>query len=201
MSSVFKQPTVFVLDDEPKVAKAIGQTVASLSCTVRCFTSGSECLNELRTSHCDLLITDVNMPGMDGLQLLEEAKRIRPLLPVLMVSGYGDIPIAIKAVKRGALDFIQKPLDESTFLPLVREALTLAQPADSDEAKAVTEAEREVLRLIVAGKTNKEIAFALERSSRTVENHRHRLMRKLNVSSPAELVKAAIRLGLVSPEE
>ncbi len=201
MSTFLKQPTVFVVDDEPMVAKAISQTVASIPCKVRLFTSSVACLDELREVRCDMLISDVNMPDMDGLKLLEEVKRLRPLMPVLMISGYGDIPLAIKALKRGAFNFVEKPLDENTFLPVVREALAQAQPPDSDAAKGITTQERQVLKLIASGKTNKEIAYELERSIRTIENHRHHLMRKLDVSSPAELIRSAIRFGLVSPEE
>ena len=116
--------TVFFVDDEPQVRKAVGQTLSQLeNCRVQCFGDAGSCLKELKRSDCDLLITDVNMPKMDSLTLLEEAKRIRPDVEILLVTGYGDVPMAVKAVKAGALDFIEKPLNEATFLPVVKAAL------------------------------------------------------------------------------
>ncbi|MDC0357209.1 response regulator [Oligoflexia bacterium] len=200
MIDTLKLPKVFIVDDEPKVLKAISQTVKTLDCNVRCFQSVAECIEGLKQSSCDLLITDVNMPGMDGLQLLQEARKIQPLMPVLVMTGYANIPMAVKAVKYGAFDFIEKPLDEGTFLPLVQSALTRSQSDQPLKGKSLTKAEQKVLKLVAEGKSNKEIAHLLERSIRTVENHRHRLMQKLEAGSTAELVKIAIAIGLTSSE-
>lgn len=138
------------------------------------------------------------MPVMDGLKLLEQAKRIRPQLPVLVITGYGDIPMAVKAIKIGAAEFIEKPLNESTFLPAVEAALKKGLFENRLIAKPLTKAETQILRQIAEGKTNKEIAFKMCRSIRTIENHRYRLMRKLNAQSTADLTKKAINMGLTS---
>lgn len=194
MTDYLKQRIIFVVDDEPKIAKAIGRTIEAIDCKTRCFTSAFECLVTLEQDQCDLLVSDVNMPECNGLELLKRAKLLRPLLPVLMMSGYADIPMAVKAVKNGAIDFIEKPLDEITFLPLLLKSL----PGDKNSAttRPITAVERKVLSLVATGLTNKEIAYELSRSIRTIENHRQRLMRKLGVSSTAELVKVAVTMGL-----
>lgn len=197
MTRIAKQH-IFFVDDEPNVRKAVSQTLAELQCKVSCFASAADCLEALRLQNCDLLITDVNMPGTDGIELLTQARQIRPLLPVLIVTGYGDIPLAVKAVKAGALDFIEKPLDEETFLPVVESALKKTTYTDPLTGQALTKTEIQILRFIADGKSNKEIAYLLHRAVRTVENHRHRLMRKLSVDNTAELVKLAITMGLVS---
>jgi len=192
---------VFFVDDEPSVCKAVGQSLAELPCQFRPFHRGEECLKAVRAGHpeCDLLITDLSMPDMDGLELLKAVRKIRPHLPVLVVTGYGDIPVAVKAMKAGAVDFIEKPLDEGTFVPLVRSLLDRSQ-AESSKRPPLTEAERKILNLIVDGKGNKEMAYLLHCSIRTVENHRYRMMRKLNVDGTASLVKIAITQGLVATE-
>jgi two-component system, LuxR family, response regulator FixJ len=189
---------IFLVDDEPAVRSAVSQTLASIGCQVVPFSSADGCLAALLNEECDLLISDISMPGMNGLDLLKAVKKLRPALPVLLITGYGDIPTAVRAVKAGAYDFVEKPLDEETFLPLVQKAL--AQPvAMLEGSQMLTAAERRILELIAAGKSNKEIAYILGRSVRTVENHRYRLTQKLHADSAADLVKAAIALGLSSP--
>ena len=192
---------VFVVDDEPRVLSAVSETIGSLGCTVRSFSSADECLKAIRSEACDLLVTDINMPEMDGMELMTAARDIRPLLPVIIVTGYGDIPLAVRAVKEGALDFVEKPLDETSFLPLVRSALNVKSRAARIDASTLTPAERRILQLVAHGKTNKEIAQLLGRSLRTVENHRHRLMQKLQAESVADLVKVALKMGLADTDE
>jgi FixJ family two-component response regulator len=198
MEEVQKQQVVYFVDDEPTVCKAVKQTLEELSCRVTCFTSAGECLRCLETRDCDLLVSDVNMPEMDGMELLKAVKKIRPLLPVLLVTGYGDIPVAVKAVKAGAFDFIEKPLDEATFLPVVKAALEQCEKKTAFMGKPLTKTEKKILQLVVDGKGNKEIAYLLECSVRTVENHRYRISKKLNVDSTASLVRLAITIGLAS---
>lgn len=187
---------IFFVDDEPQVCKAVSQTLSTLdNCDVQCFESAERCLKALTKCHCDLLITDVNLPGMDGLVLLEEVKRIKPQLAVLLVTGYGDIPMAVKAVKAGALDFIEKPLEEASFLALVQESLEQCS-LDPMSGKLLTKTETVILCHIAEGKSNKEIAYQLNRSVRTIENHRYRLMHKIGASNTVELVKKAMKMGL-----
>lgn len=192
-----RESMIFFVDDEPGVRKAVSQTLEYLeNCQVMCFKDGEGCLNALdRDVPCHLLITDVNMPGIDGLTLLEMAQKLRPQLPVLLVTGYGDVPMAVSAIKKGAVDFIEKPLNEATFLPIVEAALAHGHFDDVLQEKSLTKTEIEILKQVGSGKSNKEVAFNLKRSVRTIENHRHRLMRKLNVSNTAELVNKAISMG------
>jgi two-component system, LuxR family, response regulator FixJ len=193
MAEQSSRKKVFIVDDEPRVLKAIAQTVAVLGCTITCFASAEECLETLKGESCDLLITDLKMPGMDGLALLNEAKALNPLLPVLVVTAYGDIPVAVKAVKNGAYDFIEKPLDENILIPIITSALEQQNPLNQIE---LNDTEKEILRHVANGLNSKEIGEQLKRSTRAVENLRLRLMRKLSVDNVAGLVKAAIKLNL-----
>lgn len=196
--------TVFFVDDEPVVRTAVEQTLTEFSCDVRCFPSGKSCLQALEAGvPCDLLITDINMPEMNGVELIREVRKLAPVMPVIAITGYGDIPMAVSAIKAGALEFIEKPLDENTFLPAVSKALNLrGEPQDqNDPASRLTLAEKRVLYYVADGRSNKEIAHILKRSIRTVENHRHRLGKKLHANSTAELVRIAITLGLTKPTE
>jgi two-component system response regulator FixJ len=188
---------IFFVDDEPKVRKAVSQTLSSLAnCHVQDFAAAKTCLAELEKAPCHLLITDINMDGMDGLTLLEHVTKLRPQLPVLLVTGYGDVPMAVEAIKIGAFDFIEKPLDEFTLLAIVEKALERSFTSECFDGKPLTKTEIQILTMIVAGKSNKEVAFQLSRSVRTIENHRHRLMRKLNAENAVDLAKRAIQMGL-----
>ncbi len=198
-----KTKVIFFVDDESQVQKAVKQTLEQLDdCRIECFGNGKSCLRELKRTDCDLLIADVSMPVMDGLELLAQAKAFRPKLSVVLVTGYGDIPMAVKAVKAGADDFIEKPLDEKTFLPIVQAVLerSLELPKPEVDIKILTKKEILILRLVGQGMTNKEIALKLDRSVRTIENHRHRLMRKLGTRNAVDLLKKAINLGLASSQ-
>ena len=190
-----KKKHVIFVDDEPQIRKAVEQTL-SRDFDVSCFDSVHNCLDALATTECDLLITDVNMPGISGLELLAKVKRINPALAVLVVTGYGDIPMAVRAMKAGAAEFIEKPLDRETFLRLVRLLIAQSDSIDPLIARKLTVAEKEVLQLVVSGKSNKEIALQQCRSVRTIEHHRKNIMRKLNVSNVVDLVKAASRMHL-----
>jgi len=188
---------IFFVDDEPSLSKVVGRTLEQVGAKVSCFTSAADCLEQLRFQTCDLLITDVKMPEMDGLALLTEAKRIMPTLPVLVITGYGNIPMAIKAIKAGALDFIEKPLDRRSFVSAIESVLRRTTLADPFTNRLLTKTEIKVLCLILEGKSNKETAHLLHRSIRTIEDHRSRIMRKLGVDNPINLVKRAAAIGLV----
>ena len=188
---------IFFVDDEPKVREVVGETLEQLGSRVSCFANAADCLEQLGSQRCDLLITDMKMPGMNGIELLEEAKRIVPWLPVLVVTGYGDIPTAVTAVKAGAVDFIEKPLETETFLRKVKSLLQRESVIRSMREKLLTRSEIKVLRLVVEGKSSKEIANIIHRSVRTVEVHRARTMRKLGVDNLIDLVKWAAVMGLV----
>ena len=187
---------IFFVDDEPTVRKAVAMTLERLGYNVTCFPNASNCLENLQKQNCDLLITDVKMPGMDGIELVQKTKHLKPWLPVLVVTGYGDIPMAIRAVKAGALDFIEKPLKSKTLADIINTTLKQNSLESLIKGKALTKAETIILRMILQGKTNREIATTLHRSIRTVEDHRLHIMKKLNVENVVDLVKRAAAMGI-----
>lgn len=188
-----KKTRIYIVDDEAAVLKAISQTVRCSGYQVSSFRSAEECLIIFQTNSCDLVITDVNMPNIDGVSLLKKIKELNPLLPVLIMTGFGSIPLAVEAIKCGAYDFIEKPFDETTLISAIEKGL--ANTATTEEY-GLTSSELRILQHVASGKSNKEIAYLINRSIRTVENQRHRLMRKLKVSNSAGLTKIAISLGL-----
>ncbi|MBN2181269.1 MAG: response regulator transcription factor [Sedimentisphaerales bacterium] len=193
----FRNRNIFFVDDEPKVREVVGETLEQLGSKVRCFAKASECLEQIETQRCDLLITDVKMPEMNGIELLIKAKRIAPWLPVLIVTGYGDIPTAVTAVKAGAVDFIEKPLETETFLRKVKSLLKHNSVLNFIKDNPLTRSEIKILRLVIEGKSSKEIANILHRSIRTVEVHRSGIMHKLGVDNLVDLVKRAAAMGLI----
>jgi len=188
---------IFFVDDEPKIRDVVGETLEEFGFKVNCFACAADCLEQLRFRTCDLLITDVKMPDIDGIELLTEAQRFAPWLPVLLVTGYGDVPMATTAFKAGAVDFVEKPLDRKTLLSAVESVLKRINPLDPILGKSLTRAEKRVLRLILDGKTNKETAYILGRAVKTIEVHRRRIMRKFGVGNVVDLVKRAAVMGLV----
>jgi len=188
---------IFFVDDEPKVREVVSETLEELGSKVSCFACAADCLEQLGYQRCDLLITDVKMPEMDGMELLAKARSLAPWLPILVITGYGDIPTAVTAIKAGAVDFTEKPLDRKSFLWKVKSILQQSTFNDSYRGKPLTESEMKVLKLIIDGKSNKEIAYVLHRSIRTIEVHRGHLMRKLDVDNVVDLVKRAAMMGLV----
>jgi FixJ family two-component response regulator len=203
METYTKEAGIFFVDDEADIRRIVRIILEDkFNCYVKCFDNGCACLDALKNPQreCDLLITDVRMPEMDGLTLLKEVKQLRPWLSVLVVSGAGNVPMAVTALKAGSMDFIEKPIDVKILYPLVTSALHRSFTANEFAGKPLTNSEKEILKLIAGGKSNSEMAAFLHRSIRTIERHRYLLMRKLNVSSPAELTKAAIALGLTSPD-
>jgi two-component system response regulator FixJ len=137
------------------------------------------------------------MPGMNGIELLTEAKHLAPWLPVLIVTGYGDIPTAVAAVKAGALDFIEKPLETETFLRKVKSLMKRNPVLDFMKDKPLTKNEVRILRLVIEGKSSKEISGLFHRSIRTIEVHRASIMHKLGVDNLVDLVKRAAVMGLI----
>jgi len=180
---------IFVVDDEPHVRDAMCRTLELVGYEVTGFGTATACVAKLRSHRCDLLITDVVLPGMDGIELLSAAKCRTPSLPVLVVTGYGSVEMAVKAMDAGALDFMQKPLERASFLTAVEVALSQASRVRGHGRKPLTNAEVEVLRLILDGKGNKEIARLRHRSVRTIEDQRRRIMHKFGVDNPVDLIR------------
>ncbi len=198
MSIASKKKVVFLVDDEPGVLKALSKSLEELEhIRTECFLNAEECLSKLEKDDCSVIVSDVNLPQMDGIQLAERAGKIRPELPVLLITAYGEIPTAVRGIKAGAKDFIEKPLNEQTFLNAVRQALSSRSNEYDPDYKALTKTEKIVLKEIAEGLTNKQIANKLKRSERTIENHRYNIIRKLDCNTAADLVKSAIKMGLV----
>ena len=194
---------VFFVDDEQKVGKMVGRTLEQAGLKVSCFDRAAECLKQLHSQTCDLLITDVKMPEMDGIELLTKVKHIIPSLPVLVITGYGDIKMAVKALKAGASDFIEKPLDRQSFLSAVDSVLKRNTQNHPLVGKVLTKTEMRVLRLMLDGKSTKEIAGLLHRSTRTIEDHRTHIMHKLGANDLMHLVRlvAVVRMPDLAGDE
>jgi len=187
---------VFFVDDEPKVRMVVRKTLERVGVDVTCFADADTCLARLDSVPCDLLITDVKMPGKDGIELLMEVRRQRPWLPVVVVTGFGDVPMAVRALKGGAADFIEKPLDREAFLETVQRQLEENASRNSVANHDLTRTEMHILHLILEGKNNREIAAELHRSPRTIEVHRSHVMHKMGASNIVELLRRAADVGL-----
>jgi two-component system response regulator FixJ len=193
---------VFVIDDDECIRAAVCAILQRAKYDCTCFPDVPSCLEALRNRSrdladgCDLLITDVKMPGKGGLDLLQEVRAAFPWIPVIMMTAYGSIPMSVQAVKTGAFDFLEKPVEETKLLSIVESALLKeAELHDPLVGKPLTRTERIVLCLILEGISNKRVAYILERSERTIEVHRSRIMRKLGVDNLVDLVKKATAMG------
>lgn len=179
---------VFFVDDDPAIRTAAQRALESPQMHVSVFSGSEDCLAALSAQPCDVVITDVRMEGRDGLSLLRELKSHFPWLEVIIVTAYADVPLAVAAFKAGAADFLQKPLDREELLAAITEAMKAVRPV-SFPREAVSHAEAQVLRLFLEGRTSKETAQALNRSTRTIESHRQRLMRKFGVHNAVQLAQ------------
>ena len=199
------EPVVYLLDDEPEMRKALTRLLRAQRLAVQSFASARELLAQAPPRGPACLVLDVAMPEMDGLQVQERLRERGVDLPIVFLSGRGDIPMSVRALKAGAEDFLTKPVDGADLLRAIRAALQRGadRRAKSDDLTALRERlalltprEREVLGHVIAGKLNKQIAAALGTGEQNIKVHRGRLMRKLGLKSVADLVRAAERLGL-----
>jgi len=200
-----KVPKVYVVDDEPTVRDALRLLLHSVGLDVVVFAGAREFLEYRIDEHPGCVVTDLRMPLMSGIDLLEALRARGSALPVVIISGHGDIRLAVRALKSGAVDFVEKPFNEQDLLDAVNAALlSFRRSGGSDAARSdgaqrlesLSLREREVLRLVVSGLPNKTIGRQLGVSTRTVEAHRAHLMEKMQVGSLAELVSLAIRGGI-----
>jgi len=185
---------VFVVEDDPAVGAALQRSLESAGMFVNTFTGAKDCLAALSRRPCDVVITDVRMEGTDGLSLLRDLRHRFPWLQIIVVSAYGTVPLAVSAMKAGAVDFLEKPLDRQELLSAVKGAMDTAAQSVSFPRDALSYAEVQVLRLFLEGRTSKETATALNRSTRTVEAHRHNIMRKFGVHNAVQLAQKASTL-------
>jgi two-component system, LuxR family, response regulator FixJ len=199
---------IFIVDDDEAVRESLAALLTSYGYAALTFPSALHFLARADRNGSGCLIADVRMPDMDGLELQEKVAAEFPNLSVVIITGHGDVPIAVRAMKAGAIDFIEKPFSEDTILETVQHALAQAAkssrpPGSDDEASLrlehLTPREREVLVRLVAGQPNKTIAYDLGISARTVEIHRARVMEKMRVKSLSALVRLAISAGIESP--
>lgn len=196
---------VHIADDDAAVRESLALLLGAHGIAVRLHASGAALLASLPLAH-GCLILDLRMPGIDGLTLLAELRRRGCAMPALVVSAHADVPLAVRAMKAGAVDVIQKPYTETAILRAVREALLRAGPAQTRPPPALllaslTPREIQVLDAMVAGLPNKSIGLQLGISPRTVEIHRANLMEKLGCRSLAEAVRLALQAGLLGPRD
>jgi two-component system response regulator FixJ len=200
---------VHVIDDDEAVRQSLSFLLRTAGVTARTYDSASAFLNALPTIEAGCVITDVRMPGISGIELLRRLGEMQIKLPVIVITGHGDVPLAVEAMKNGAVDFLEKPFEDEHLIGSVRSALDrLQQNAIRDAKQADVEArlatltnrEREVLEGLVAGKPNKVIAFDLAISPRTVEIYRANVMTKMAAASLSELVRMALLGGVMNRE-
>ncbi len=195
------EPVVWVVDDDEAMRSSLKWLIESVGMRVESFDSADGFLQSHYPGRFGCLLLDVRMPGMSGLELLEHLREQQMLPPTIIITGHGDVPMAVRALKTGALDFIEKPFNDETLLDSIRHALALeeqrrvtsAQVAEyAERVEHLTPRELEVMKMVTDGRSNKEIANTLGVSAKTIEAHRARVMEKMHAGSLAELVRMAI---------
>ena len=198
--------TIFILDDEPGMLKALMRLLKAEGFTVQAFTSAKAFLESYSPEKLSCMVLDVAMPELNGLELQEHLTRSGLLLPIVFLTGHGDIPMSVQAIKAGAVDFLTKPVKDADLLRAVRAALQRAVEQRElileiaslrQRYNSLTPRESEVMALVVAGHLNKQIAADLGTGEHTIKVHRARVMEKMGVESLADLVRASERLGQV----
>jgi two-component system response regulator FixJ len=206
MSAMLNDQTVHVIDDDNAARDSLAFLFRTADVDVRTYGSATEFLAVAPALTGGCVVTDVRMPQMDGLELLRRLRQLDLALPVIVMTGHGDIPLAVEAMKAGAADFFEKPFSDDAMLAAVRRALGRHRQDRAREAEraavkerlaSLSARERQVLEGLVAGKPNKTIAFDLGISARTVEIYRAHVMTKMNAASLSELVRMALTLGIL----
>jgi two-component system response regulator FixJ len=202
------EPLVYVVDDDPAMRSSLRWLIESVGLAVHTSASAGDFHDFYDPSRPGCLVLDIRMPGMSGLDLQTELKARRIAIPVLIITGYAEVPLAVRAMKAGAFDFIEKPFSDQILLDRIRAAIAKDMAAREElqarslvaaRAAQLTPRERDVMSRVVTGKSNKLIAADLSLSTKTVEAHRARVMEKLQAKSLAELIRYALMLG--EPED
>lgn len=197
--------TVFLVDDEPGMLKALTRLLSAEGFAVKSFRSAADFLAEHTPELSGCLVLDVAMPGLDGMALQQHLLGSGSLIPIIFLTGHGDIPMSVRAIKLGAVDFLTKPVKAAELVSAVRVALKIAgERATGSQASRelreklalLTPREHEVMTHVIAGQMNKQIAVVMGIGEQTVKIHRMRMMEKLGLQSVVELVRAAERLGV-----
>jgi two-component system response regulator FixJ len=201
-------PTIFVIDDQRSVRDAIGEMLSVFGFVVEVFDSARAFLDKVHATRPGCVVADVRMPGMDGIALVGEMSRRAIGIPVILISGHADVPMAVAGIKAGADDFIEKPIDDARLVAAINRALARVFSAQGARAQHDDLAERfarltprqvEIFDLVAGGFTSQAIAARLDLSTRTVESYRAQIMEKMQAESVAVLVRQAIRLRRIEP--
>lgn len=196
--------TVFVVDDDQAMRNSLKWLIESVGVQVESFASADEFLVQYQSGRHGCLVLDVRMPGMSGLDLQEQLARQNINIPVVIITGHGDVPMAVRAMKSGAIDFIEKPFNDEVLLDAIRRALAFGEEQRSHQVEYLqiqqrlqhlTPREREVMEMVTEGRSNKEIANSLGVSAKTIEAHRARVMEKMQAGSLAELVRMVLSVN------
>jgi len=202
ISSDNDRPTVFIVDDDQGIRRAMELLMRSVGLDYEIHHSGDDFLEHYSPERPGCLVLDIRMPGLGGLELQQRLSDMGSSLPIIFITGHGDVPMAVEAMQKGAVDFIQKPFREQELLDRVHDALAQDRERRSQRGQQqniaarldkLTRREREVMDLVVTGKPNKVIAYELGVSQRTVEIHRARVMEKMEARSLAELVRMQLQ--------
>jgi FixJ family two-component response regulator len=198
-------PTVFIVDDDEAVREALSNLIRSVGLRVEAFASATEFLSRPEPDTPACLVLDVRLPGLSGMALQVELASARNHIPIIFISGYGDIPMTVRAMKAGAIDFIAKPFRDQDLLDAIEHAIEKDAKALKDRSviaelrsrfESLTPREREVMGLVIRGLLNKQVAAELGTSEVTVKIQRGQMMKKMKVTSVAELVRISQKLGL-----
>jgi FixJ family two-component response regulator len=199
-----KAATVYVVDDDEGMRRALSLLLNTVGYQTAAFASPKEFLAKFKADASGCLVLDIRMPGMSGLELQQHLNRLGSMLPVIFITGHGDVPMAVQAMKEGAFEFVQKPFREQDLLDRINHALEQDRENRGDLAlrtdvarrvETLTPRERQVMELVVDGAANKVIAIDLDLSERTVEIHRAKVMEKMGARSVAHLVKLQLSLS------
>jgi FixJ family two-component response regulator len=200
-------PIVFVVEDDSSMREALTDLIASVGFLVEPFKSAREFLEHKRGDAPACLVLDVRLPGLSGLDLQRELVRTEAPIPIIFITGHGDIPMSVRAIKEGAVDFLPKPFRDQDLLDAIQHALEIDRAARQERTmvagvrhryESLTKREREVMRLVVSGLLNKQIAGELGSSEVTVKMHRGQVMRKMKAQSLVQLVRMAQKIGITS---
>ena len=203
------EATLFVVDDDPAVRDSLTQVATRMQLAAECFPTADEFLCAFDSSRPGCLVLDIRMPGMDGIELQAKLVEDGIQIPVIIITGHGDVPLGVRAMKQGAVDFLEKPFQPKQLTECIRKALSLdarrrdkryRQDRAESRLRRLTRQEREVMGRIVAGKPNKVIATELEVSLRTVQYRRASIMEKMEVESKAALIEAVISAEATASE-
>ena len=199
------EATVYVVDDDPSVRAGLSRLLQSMGLTVKTFASAREFLEQAVSGEPGCLIVDLRMPAMNGLELQEQLMTRNLNLPVIFLTGYGTVPASVRAMKRGAVDFLEKPVDDQVLLDAIYQALEKDRKNRRNQAevkfiqdrlKSLTPREYEVFTLITTGLLNKQVAHELGTAEKTIKVHRARIMEKMHCESLAQLVRLAEKAGI-----